>query len=136
MTHRPARALLAVALLSALAACGGSDAPAVDGPVASGIAPGATLLGEVGTQGEPDAFEITLKDTTGANVTSLPAGDYTLKVMDFSSIHNFVLEGAGVDAQTDVRARGEMTFQVSLQAGDYTFDCDPHPAMKGALTVT
>ena len=136
MTHRPARALLAVALLTALTACGGEDAPAVDGPVAQGVAPGATLMGEVGTKDQADAFEITLKDTTGANVTTLPAGDYTLKVMDYSSIHNFVLEGEGVDAGTDVRARGEMTFQISLQPGDYTFVCDPHPNMKGAVTVT
>ncbi len=140
MHRRPARALLVAASLTALAACGGGGgddaAPAVDGPVAAGIAPGATLLGEVGTKDKPDAFEIALRDQAGANVTTLPAGAYTIVVQDYSSIHNWVLSGAGVDAATDVAGRGEMTFQVTLTAGEYTFVCDPHPSMKGAVTVT
>ena len=137
MTRHPARALLAVVLLTGLAACGGDEAaPAVDGPVAAGITPGATLLAEVGTKDQPEAFKITLKDMAGANVTTLPAGDYTIKVKDYAMIHNFALSGDGVSEKTDVTGKGESTFQVSLKAGTYTYVCDPHPSMKGAITVT
>ena len=137
MTRHPARALLAVVLLAGLTACGGDDAtPSVDGPVAAGITPGATLLGEVGTKDKPEAFEITLKDMAGANVTTLPAGDYTIKVTDHATIHNFALSGDGVSDKTDVAGTGESTFKVSLKVGTYTFVCDPHPSMKGAVTVT
>lgn len=139
MHRRPARALLVALSLTALAACGGGGddaAPAVDGPVAAGIAPGATLLGEVGTKDDPDAFDIALRDAAGANVTTLPAGAYTIVVQDYSSIHNWALSGSGVDAATDVAGRGEMTFQVTFAAGEYTFVCDPHPSMTGTVTVT
>ena len=136
MSHHPARALLAAALLVGLAACGGDDAPAVSGPTAAGVAPGATLVGEVGTKDKPEAFEITLKDAAGANVTTLPAGDYTIKVMDYATIHNFVLSGDGVDEETSVPEKEEATFSVSLKAGTYTFVCGPHPNMKGEITVT
>lgn len=137
MIRRPARALLATALIVGLAACGGSDEPdEVDGPVATGIAPGATLLGTVGTDENPDAFEIGLTDESGATVTTLPAGDYTVKVSDPSRIHNFVLSGEGVDAATEVSGTGEQTFSVTFTAGEYTYVCDPHPSMSGSITVT
>ena len=137
MPRRPARALLVVALLAGLAACGGGgDAQKVDGPVAAGVTPGATLTGTIGSPDKPDAFEIGLTDASGATVTTLPAGDYSIVVNDRSRIHNWVLSGDGVDAATDVSGTGEMTFKVTLKAGEYTYVCDPHPSMKGSLTVT
>ena len=69
-------------------------------------------------------------------MTTLPAGDYSIVVNDRSRIHNWVLSGDGVDAATDVSGTGEMTFKVTLKAGEYTYVCDPHPSMKGSLTVT
>lgn len=137
MQRRPARALVAVALLAALTACGGdSDEPEVDGPVATGVTPGATLLGTLGTPDDPDAFEIGLTDQSGAAVTTLPAGEYTIQVDDRSPIHNFVLSGEGVSEETSVSGRGQATFNVTFTAGEYTYVCDPHPSMKGSLTVT
>lgn len=136
MHRRPARALLAVALLSSLAACGGSDTPKVDGPVAAGIAPGATLLGTLGTPDDPEAYEIGLTDMAGATVTTLPAGAYTIKVADGARIHNWTLNGDGVSEATPISGTGESTFQVTLKPGTYTYACEPHPSMTGTITVT
>ena len=51
--------------------------------------------------------------------------------------HNFHLTGpGGVDVATEVSAEGEESFDVTLEAGEYTFVCDPHAAqMKGSFTV-
>ena len=138
MRRRPARALLVTALLAGLSACGGSGdgSQQVDGPVAAGVVPGATLTGTVGSPGEPDAYQIGLTDAAGATVTTLPAGKYSIVVEDSSRIHNWVLSGDGVDAATDVVGTGTMTFEVTLSAGEYTYVCDPHPSMKGSITVT
>jgi plastocyanin len=38
--------------------------------------------------------------------------------------------------QTDVAGEGEESFDVTLEAGEYTFVCDPHASsMKGSFTV-
>lgn len=138
MPRRPARTQLAVALLlvSAVTACGGGDEQEVDGPVAAGVAPGDTLVGTLGEADDPDAYVIGLADQSGATVTTLPAGDYTIEVDDPSRIHNWALSGEGVDAATDVAGTGEESFEVTLEPGQYTYVCDPHPSMTGTLTVT
>ena len=41
-----------------------------------------------------------------------------------------------VDEKTSVPDVVDTTFDVTLTAGDYTFQCDPHPPMKGSFTVT
>ena len=136
-----ARPLLAFALAATVTACGGSD-PTVPGPPAAGtangatVAAGATLLGSVGTKAEPNSFVIALTDSAGAPVTTVPAGSYTIKVMDYAEIHDFVLSGDGVDEETDVAGTGESTFQVTLKPGTYTYKCGPHPSMNGSFTVT
>jgi plastocyanin len=121
-------ALLVVLLGLALAGCGGDDDDGDDAAAtttASGD--GTTLNGSVGP-----GFEISLDGTDG-----IAAGDYTLVVDDQSSAHNFHLTGpGGVDVATDVPAEGEETFEVTLEAGEYTFVCDPHASqMRGTFTV-
>ena len=70
-------------------------------------------------------------------MTSLPAGTYTIKVEDKSSMHNFHLTGAGVDEATDLGAVEEKTWTVTLSAGEYKYVCDPHvSSMSGSFTVT
>jgi plastocyanin len=92
-----------------------------------------TLVGDVGLG---DAFTISLKDSTGAAVTHLNAGTYTLVVHDHSAIHNFDLSGPGVSAATDIAGVGDQTFTITLVDGTYFFQCDDHPtAMKGKFTV-
>lgn len=146
-----ALATVPVALISLLAACGGSSTsppagsstPAAAGsssasaPSGSSTSSAAAAAGVLtGVVGESDAYVITLKDGTGAPVTSLKAGSYTVKVKDASKIHNFHLTGAGVEEKTSVADTTEVTWTVTLTPGTYTYTCDPHPKMTGSFTVT
>ena len=117
-----------VTFAAVLGACallaGSAGATRADNPV---------LTGDVGAG---DAFTITLKDASGAAVTHLDPGTYTLVVHDHSSFHNFDFSGPGVGVRTDVDAVGDKTFTVTLTDGTYFFQCDPHSAqMQGKFTV-
>ena len=142
---------LCLALLALTAACGGDEgetaaAPTEDtmaqpsaGAADGGAADGGdveVLTGTVGTPDNPDAFEITLTDASGEEVTEVPAGDYEIRVSDLSEIHNFHLMGEGVDEATTVPETGDVVWEVTLEEGDYEYICDPHPGMRGELTVT
>ena len=126
------------ALALAVAGCGGSDnessstttetTTSTDTTTASGT----TLSGSVGP-----GFEISLKDANGADVTTLSAGTYTINVDDQSDIHDFHLSGPGVDEATEVGTTGMTTWDVTLEAGSYHFQCDPHAStMNGDFEVT
>ncbi len=114
---------------AAVATDAASAAPDVDGEAT-------VLLGSVGTTDDPEAFVITLTDEAGAEVTTLPAGDYSIKVSDPAATHNFHLMGGDVDETTTVPDTEEVTFEVTLAAGEYTYKCDPHPPMTKTFTVT
>lgn len=89
------------------------------------------LTGSVGP-----GFTISLKDATGAAVTHLEPGTYTLVVHDQSDLHNFDLTGPGVSVSTAIDFVGDQTFTITLANGTYTFVCDAHVAtMKGSFTV-
>lgn len=142
--------LAVVALVLGAAACGGDDnessaggatteattteAATTEGTTTSGGGEASgTLEGETGP-----GFEIEVK-MNGEDAESVPAGTYTLKVEDKSSMHNFHLIGPGVDEEvTDVGFEGEKSVTVTLQPGTYTYQCDPHASqgMKGTFTVT
>src|SRR5689334_18556488 len=103
------------------------------GAVGSAHADNPVLTGDVGAN---DSFTITLTDASGAKVTHLDPGTYTLVVHDHSAIHNFHLSGPGVDASSTIPVVADKTFTVTLADGTYFFDCDAHPAqMKGSFTV-
>jgi plastocyanin len=91
-----------------------------------------TLTGTVGP-----GYKITLAKN-GTRVTKLAAGTYTLVVHDKSSIHNFVLEGPGVERDvTTVPFTGSKTVTVKLRHGKYKYYCRPHePTMFGYVTVS
>ena len=132
MTRSRAALLILLVLLGlAVAGCGGDDDEASTTEAAtteaSGSGGGTTLNGSVGP-----GFEISLDGTDG-----LTAGSYTLVVNDQSAAHNFHLTGpGGVDVSTEVSAEGEESFDIELQAGEYTFVCDPHASqMNGSFTV-
>ncbi|WP_411283236.1 hypothetical protein [Lapillicoccus sp.] len=145
---RPLVLAVPVALLSLVGACGSSSTPANGPAAAASSAPssapssssssggGAAAGVLTGSVGEGDAYVITLMDSTGAPVTSLKAGSYTVKVKDASKIHDFHLSGPGVDQKTTVPEVTEASWTVTLQAGTYTYKCDPHPKMTGSFTVT
>jgi plastocyanin len=93
----------------------------------------AALEGETGP-----GFEIEVRQD-GADVETLSPGTYTLSVEDKSDMHNFHLIGPGVDEEvTDVPFVGEKSVTVTLQAGTYTYQCDPHASqgMQGTFTVS
>jgi hypothetical protein len=95
-------------------------------------ADGTQLNGSVGP-----GFAISLRDGSGADITKLDPGSYTLVVNDQSTEHNFHLTGpGGVNVSTDVDATGTKSFPLTLVNGTYNFICDVHPAtMAGLFTV-
>jgi hypothetical protein len=93
------------------------------------------LIATVGSATSPDAFQITLTDSTGAKVTHVDPGPYTVTVRDFSTLHNFHLTGPGVDQATDVETTAQTTWNVTFMDGSYRFLCDAHPTlMRGSFT--
>jgi plastocyanin len=132
---------LATAAL-ALAGCGGGSDNSASGTTettttdttttGTGGATGTTLDGSVGP-----GFDISLKDASGNDVTTLTPGTYTIDVNDQADIHNFHLNGPAVDEATDVSGTGTTTWTVTLQDGTYTFQCDPHASsMHGSFEVS
>ena len=81
-------------------------------------------------------INITLKTASGAKVTKLKAGTYTITVRDRSNIHNFALKGPGVAKDSGILFVGTKTWTVRLKAGKYTLVCTPHvSSMKGSFSV-
>jgi plastocyanin len=102
-------------------------------PSAAGGADNPVLTATVGTN---DAFVIALTDASGARVSHLDAGTYTIVVHDRSSEHNFHLTGPGVNQSTSVDDPVETTWTVTLANGIYTYQCDPHSlTMRGRFAV-
>jgi plastocyanin len=93
------------------------------------------LTATVGSAASPDAFQISLTDSTGARVTHVDPGSYAIVVHDFSTVHNFHLTGPGVDRATDVETTAQTTWNVTFTDGTYRFVCDAHPTvMRGSFT--
>jgi plastocyanin len=81
-------------------------------------------------------FTITLTQG-GKKVSKLKAGTYIFKIADKSGIHNFHLQGPGVDKKTSVGKTYTVTWKLKLKKGKYTYVCDPHKSfMKGSFTVS
>ena len=116
--------------------CGNPSDPSPNDVAASASDGPTVLVGKVGTPEDPDAFVIALTNEAGQPVTSVPAGDYQIQVSDPSEIHNFHFLGGEVNETTTVPEIAETTFDITLEAGSYTYLCDPHPSMVGKLSVT
>ncbi len=114
--------LIAAAAIAALAVSGS----------AMGQSAATILKGTVGP-----GFTITLKDSKGKTVKALKAGSYTIVVSDKSPIHDFVIEGPGVDKEiTKVPFTGTKTATVKLKKGKYKYYCTPHESsMFGFVAV-
>lgn len=134
---------------------GGEDAQDVAAYVASAAANPGEDTGRLAAAGAPQQEELaraeggTLDipaDPTGQTLYTFknaeaPAGPLTVNSLNESSVdHDIALEGNGVNAKGEVvRDGGTSTFDVDLQAGEYTFFCsvDGHrqAGMQGTLTV-
>jgi plastocyanin len=101
-------------------------------------ATGTKIIGTVGSADNADAFEISLANEDGSDVTTLTPGDYTLEIKDLSTIHNFHLTGpGGVDVSSSVGETEDKDYKVTLQDGTYNYVCDPHASqMSGSFTVS
>ena len=127
-------ALALVAL--GVAGCGGGDeeaTPTDTGETTTTPAVGSTLQGSVGP-----GFVISVTTDTGETLGTLAPGSYELEVEDLASIHNFHLTGpGGVDVSTSVGEESTESFQLELEAGTYSFVCDPHAgSMNGSFEVS
>jgi plastocyanin len=92
------------------------------------------LYGTVGP-----GFTISMKQGVKRTpVRTLKAGTYTFVIADKSSIHNFVVEGPGVERDiTSVSFVGTKTVTIKLRKGKYKFYCRPHESsMFGFVRVT
>jgi plastocyanin len=89
------------------------------------------LTGTVGP-----GFTITLK-RGGKLVRALRHGRYTFVVSDRAAIHDFEIEGPGVDrAITTVPFVGTKTVTLRLRRGTYSYYCRPHESvMHGSFKV-
>src|SRR5262245_6473743 len=117
----------ALAAAAGLAVAGYVAATLVAG---SGRAAGPVLDASVGP-----GFTISLTQS-GVPVTAVAPGAYTIDVSDMASIHNFHLQGPGVDKATSVPGTGSETWDITLSEGQYSFQCDPHaPYMNGSFSV-
>ena len=110
-------------LLLVIAALGAAVVP-------SGQGAGGTLIGTVGP-----GFTISLTQN-GQPVKQLDPGDYTIQVSDKSDQHNFDLAGPGVQQATDIVGTGDVTWNVTLVDGTYSYQCDAHVStMHGSFRV-
>jgi plastocyanin len=104
--------------------------------VVAALAGSASAADPVLTATVGPAFNISLNDASGAKVTHLDPGTYTINVDDESDMHNFDLTGPGVDKSTGVTDVGKQTWTVTFTNGTYKYVCDVHVTiMKGSFTV-
>ena len=82
------------------------------------------------------AFKIEMKNAAGRKLTRIKAGTYRIKIEDKASIHNFRLNGPGVNRATSIPRKAETVWTVRLKPGRYVFVCDPHAStMRGSFRV-
>lgn len=115
-----------------LAGCGGdAESDANDTGAVTTIPAGTALAASVGP-----GFDISLTTADGEEVSTLAPGEYTIDVNDQASAHNFHLTGPGVDEDSGVSETGASTWTVTVEAGSYDFQCDPHSgSMNGSFEV-
>jgi len=119
-----------------LVAASAVAALAVPGAVAAGGTVTQPLIATVGTKASPEDPVISLTDSTGAKVTHLDTGAYTITGHDFATTHSFHLLGPGVDKATGVETTGDTSWNVVVIDGTYRYFCDAHPTtMRGSFTA-
>ena len=118
------------------AACFAFVALALPGAVGAAGRVTQPLEATVGSPSALNAYTISLKDSTGAPVTHLDPGTYTVIVQDYATLHNFDLTGPGVAQATDVEGTGGTTWTINVTDGTYRYVCDAHPTvMRGSFTA-
>ena len=62
-------------------------------------------------------------------------GPATFTVNDRSRLDNLHLVGPGVNRKTGVAFRGQLTWNLTLQPGTYTYRSDKHKSLRGSFVV-
>ncbi|MDQ3389102.1 MAG: plastocyanin/azurin family copper-binding protein [Gemmatimonadota bacterium] len=148
--------LPAVAVLGLASACGGGEEPAPDAgetaaPTAAPASPATAPTTGASTTGNVIEVVMTTTDA-GASGTFEPAtitarkGDVIRFVAEGGAAHNVSFPQAdnpgkaGLPAPSPYITTAGQTWElpVTMNAGSYNFQCDPHAmmGMKGVLTVT
>jgi hypothetical protein len=118
------------------AVCFALAALALPGAVGAGGNVTQPLEATVGSPSALNAYAISLRDSTGAPVTHLDPGTYTVIVQDYATLHNFDLTGPGVSKATDIDGTGDTTWTINVTNGTYRYVCDAHPTvMRGSFTA-
>ena len=95
------------------------------------------LIGKVGFK---NSFKISLQMPDGTPVTTLPAGTYAIRVIDYSKLHNFALGSMTTNQRLftgGISSTGTKTYTVTLTPGKYAYACSAHPfTMNGTFVVT
>ena len=81
---------------------------------------------------------ILLKTSKGKTVKTLRAGKYTFVVKDTASIHNFTLDGPGLEDKTITGTgfTGTKSATLKLKKGTYEYYCTIHPDLEGKFKIT
>jgi len=109
---------------------------AVPGAVDAGGTVTQPLIATVGIRTSGETPVISLTDSTGAKVTHLDTGAYTITVHDYATTHSFHLLGPAVDRATSVETTGDATWNVVITDGTFRYFCDAHPtSMRGSFTA-
>jgi hypothetical protein len=83
-----------------------------------------------------EPMAISLTDASGAPVTRLDAGSYTVNVEDRSASANFHLHGRGVDVDSGLAFVGRTTWTLTLVDSHFTYVSDPLAgSMQGRFVV-
>lgn len=146
-------------MLAFVAACGGGDKPAEGGEQGAAPAGGATAEAPAAPAGEAAApatqgtvHTVRMVTTQGGASGQFEPADLTVKkgdivrfVNDGGAQHNASFPAAdnpgaaNLPQATPYLAAAEQTadVQITMDAGTYTYQCDPHAAMgmKGKITV-
>lgn len=148
----------ALGMLFFAAACGGADAPAAGGTEAAAADPAAVeaappMAGPAAPAAQGNVVEVKMVSTDGgatgvfepAEVT-VRKGDVIRFVTDGGSAHNVSFPAAENASAASLPAASpylttagqSYDMPVTMDAGSYTYQCDPHAmmGMKGKVNVT
>jgi hypothetical protein len=81
------------------------------------------------------ARSLSLTDSSGKSVKTLPQRSYRILVKDMSKGQNFHLIGPAVNTKTRVAARSARTWILNLRPGKYVYKSDRNTKLRGTFTV-
>jgi plastocyanin len=83
-------------------------------------------------------YTISLQNAQGKAVKTLKHGKYTFTVRDKSNIHNFTLNGHGIQNKviSGTGFVGTKTVTVTLKTGSYRYYCTVHPFVSKTFKVS